>query len=173
MSNFEQIPERKKLSHHILGNARTFIIILILFTVIVVMTTDIRELTISSITDLGLDFFIVLFASYGMYVCCADGGVSAGYSTDIYKASVARFDELKTKIEGSILIEYVPHTPWFGIETPRYASLPFPYRESSHLSPKDQEFQYGLPSVSSPPTFGTTNNVPCSLLQTRSTYRAY
>ena len=103
MSNFEQIPERKKLSQYILGNARTFIITLILFTVVVVMTTDIRLQTISSITDLGLDFFILLFASYGMYVCCADGGVSEGYSADIYKASVARFTELKEKVEGSML----------------------------------------------------------------------
>lgn len=103
MSNFEQIPERKKLSQYILGNARTLIIVLILFTVTVVMTTDIKLVTISSITDLGLDFFILLFASYGMYVCCADGGVKAGYSADNYKESVARFDELKKKIEGSML----------------------------------------------------------------------
>ena len=103
MSNFEQIPERKKLSHHILGNARTFIIVLILFTVIVVTTTDVRVVTVSSITDLGLDFFILLFASYGMYVCCADGGVTAGYATDIYKASVERFNGLKSKIEESML----------------------------------------------------------------------
>lgn len=103
MNNFEQIPERKKLSQHILGNARTFIIVFILFAVIVVMTTDIRLVTVSSITDLGLDFFLLLFASYGMYVCCADGGVNAGYSTDIYKTSVARFEELKKKIEGSML----------------------------------------------------------------------
>lgn len=103
MNNFEQIPERKKLSQYILGNARTLIIVLILFTVIVVMTTDIRLVTISSITDLGLDFFLLLFASYGMYICCADGGVNAGYSAAIYKDSVARFDELKKKIEGSML----------------------------------------------------------------------
>jgi hypothetical protein len=59
--------------------------------------------TISSSTDLGLDFFLLLFASYGMYICCADGGVNAGYSADIYKNSVARFNELKNKIEDSML----------------------------------------------------------------------
>lgn len=103
MNNLEQIPERKKLSQHFLGNARTLIIVLILFTVIVVTTTNIRLVTVSSITDLGLDFFILLFASYGMYVCCADGGVKEGYATDVYKASVARFEELKAKIENSML----------------------------------------------------------------------
>lgn len=103
MSNFEQIPDRKKLSQYIISNARVLIVALILFTVIVVTTTDIRLVTISSITDLSLDFFILLFASYGMYVCCADAGVKTGYSTDAYKDSVARFDELKKKIEGSML----------------------------------------------------------------------
>lgn len=103
MSNLEQIPERKKLSQHILGNARTLIIVLIMFTVIVVMTTDIRLVTISSITDLGLDFFILLFASYGMYICCADGGVKAGYAAQIYKDTVAQFEKRKAKIEESML----------------------------------------------------------------------
>ena len=78
-------------------------IVFILFTVIVVMTTDIKLVTVSSITDLGLDFFILLFASYGMYVCCADGGIKQGYSAEVYKTSVTRFDELKNRIEGSML----------------------------------------------------------------------
>ena len=67
------------------------------------MTTDIRFVSITNIRDLGLDFFLLLFASYAMYVCCADGGVSVGYSTDIYKDSVKRFGDLKNKIEGSML----------------------------------------------------------------------
>ena len=103
MGEFERIPERRKASQFIIGNARTLIIAFILFTVVVVMTTDIRLVTISSITDLGLEFFLLLFGSYGMYITCADGGISKGYSTDIYKASVARFDELKARIEESML----------------------------------------------------------------------
>lgn len=103
MGEFEKIPERRKVSQYILGNARTLMIAFILFTVVVVMTTDIRLVTISSITDLGLEFFLLLFGSYGMYICCADGGISKGYATDIYKASVNRFDGLKTKIEESML----------------------------------------------------------------------
>ena len=103
MNNLEQIPERKKLSQHILGNARTLIIVFILFVVVVVMTTDIKLVTVSSITDLGLDFFILLFASYGMYVVCADGGSKVGYSAQIYKNAVAKFDTCKQKIEESML----------------------------------------------------------------------
>jgi hypothetical protein len=67
------------------------------------MTTDIRLVTISSLTDLGLEFFILLFCSYGMYICCMDGGIKAGCATDIYKNAVTRFDELKHRIEESSL----------------------------------------------------------------------
>jgi hypothetical protein len=38
-----------------------------------------------------------------MYICCADGGIAKGYATEIYKGSVARFDELKARIEESML----------------------------------------------------------------------
>lgn len=95
--------DKTKISRLIFGNARTLMMVFILFTVIVVMTTDIKFVTISSITDLGLEFFILLFSSYGMYVCCADGGIKSGYETEAYKASVKRFDDLKSRIEGSML----------------------------------------------------------------------
>lgn len=103
MNELEKIPERKRLSQYVLGNARTLMIVFILFVVVVVMTTDIRLVTVSSITDLGLDFFILLFASYGMYICCADSGTKNGYATDAYKESVKRFGALKDKIEVSML----------------------------------------------------------------------
>lgn len=99
MSDFEKISnERKKLSQLILGNARTLVIAFILFTVIVIMTTDIKLITISSIKDFGLEFFLILFASYAMYICCADGGTSAGLSTEEYKGAIKKFSELKEKI---------------------------------------------------------------------------
>ena len=103
MNNLEAIPERKKLSQYIIGNARTLIIVFILFTVVVVMTTDIKLVTISSVTDLGLEFFILLFASYGMYICYADDGASKGYANEAYKKAVAKFDDLKNEIVESWL----------------------------------------------------------------------
>lgn len=105
MGNFEQMPEKKKLSQFIFENARTLIIVFILFAVVVVMTTDIRLVTVSSIADLGLEFFILLFASYAMYICCADGGVAKGYSSEAYTKAVDQFDELKSKIVESHLTE--------------------------------------------------------------------
>lgn len=95
--------DRKKVSQYVLANTRPFLIAFIIFVVIVVMTTDIRLVTISSLTDLGLEFFILLFCSYGMYICCADGGIKGGYATDIYKTTVNRFEELKHQIESSLL----------------------------------------------------------------------
>ena len=77
--NLEPITERKRVSQYIFTNTRPFLIAFILFTVIVVMTTDIKLVTISSLTSLGLEFFIILFCSYGMYICCTDGGVKEGY----------------------------------------------------------------------------------------------
>jgi hypothetical protein len=103
MSNLEAMPERKKLSQYILGNARTLMIVFILFTVVVVMTTDIKLVTISSITDLGLEFFILLFASYGMYISCTDEGISKGYANEAYKKAVGNFEELKEQIVESWL----------------------------------------------------------------------
>lgn len=91
--------EKKKLSQYILGNARALMIALILFTVVVVTTTDINSITISSISGLGLEFFLILFASYAMYICCAEGGASAGMATDLYKDSVKRFSELENRLE--------------------------------------------------------------------------
>lgn len=90
--------EKKKITQYILGNARTLLIVFILFSVVVVMTTDIKFLTISSIKDIGLEFFLILFASYAMYVTCADGGTASGLATDLYKESVTRFNGLKEQI---------------------------------------------------------------------------
>jgi hypothetical protein len=103
MGEFEKLPERKKLSQYILGNARTFIITFILFTVIVVMTTDVKMMTVSSLADLGFEFFLLMFASYGMYICCADGGIAKGYTEECYTKAIDRFTELKDKIEESFL----------------------------------------------------------------------
>ena len=99
MNELEKISlERRKLSQYLMSNARTLMIAFILFSVIVIMTTDIKLASISSLKDIGLEFFLLLFASYAMYVCCADGGTSAGLSTDVYKGAVNRFTDLKNQI---------------------------------------------------------------------------
>lgn len=99
MNELEKISlERRKLSQYLISNARTLMIAFILFSVIVIMTTDIKLVSITSIKDIGLEFFLLLFASYAMYVCCADGGTSAGLATDVYKGAVNRFTDLKNQL---------------------------------------------------------------------------
>ena len=104
MNDFEIIqPERVKLSRVLVSNARVAMMVFILFTVIVVTTTDVRFMTKSDWRDLGLEFFILLFCTYGMYVCCLDGGIKKGRSLDGYNNSIKRFRELKEKVEGTML----------------------------------------------------------------------
>ena len=99
MNELERLStERRKLSQFVIGNARSLLIVFILFSVVVIMTTDIKFITLSSLKDIGLEFFLILFASYALYICCADGGTSAGLATDVYKAAVDRFTELKDKL---------------------------------------------------------------------------
>lgn len=104
MSELEKITfDRKKLSKTIANNARGFIIVFILFVVIVVMTTDIRFTTATDIAALGLDFFLILFCSYAMYIFCADSGTRAGNTSDVYKSALERFTSLKKRIIESSL----------------------------------------------------------------------
>lgn len=100
MNDLEKIQtERKKILSLIVSNARGILIALILFAVIVIMTTDIRFVTISSLRDLGLEFYLLLFTSYSMYILCADGGTNAGLVSEVYTNVVKRFEELKDKLQ--------------------------------------------------------------------------
>ena len=67
------------------------------------MTTDIRFITAADVADLGLDFFMILFCSYAMYVCCADSGTQAGGASEEYKRALERFSTLKKEIIESTL----------------------------------------------------------------------
>lgn len=99
MNELERLStDKKKLSQFVLGNARSLLIVFILFSVVVIMTTDIKFITVSSLRDIGLEFFLILFASYALYICCADGGTSAGLATDVYKDSAKRFTTLKDQL---------------------------------------------------------------------------
>ena len=99
MSELEKMPlDRKKLTKTIVSNARSFIVVFIIFVVIVVMTTDIRFVTAADVATLGLDFFLLLFCSYAMYITCADSGTRAGLASEEYKTSLERFKALKKRI---------------------------------------------------------------------------
>lgn len=103
MNELEKIPlgleaTRKKLTKSIMNNLGFVTGAFLVFAVIIIMTTDIRITSFVELSSLGLDFFLLLFCSYSMYVCCADSGTKAGLSTAIYTDTVARYDAMKNRI---------------------------------------------------------------------------
>lgn len=116
MSEFEKLPlddVKRRFTKTFLNNIGLFMGVFLIFAVIVIMTTDIHLASFEEITSLGLDFFLLLFCSYSMYVCCADTGTKAGLATNTYNSTVERFDSIKKRIvEGHMqtrLIEFCNH----------------------------------------------------------------
>ena len=87
--------KKKKAAKSFLNNAGIFVGVFLMFAVVVVVTTDIRLSTFEEIASLVLDFFILLFCSYSMYVNCADSGMRAGLISETYKSPLERFETLK------------------------------------------------------------------------------
>lgn len=103
MKELEKIPfeldaARKKITRSIMNNLGFVTAAFLVFAVIVIMTTDISIASFTDLSSLGLDFFLLLFCSYSMYVCCADSGTKAGLSTSIYAEITAKYDAIKKRI---------------------------------------------------------------------------
>jgi hypothetical protein len=78
--------------------AGIFVGVLIMFAVVVIVTTDIKLTSLSELSALGLDFFLLLFCSYSMCVNCSDSGMRAGYANKAYIDTLGIFNGLKQKI---------------------------------------------------------------------------
>ena len=104
MTNFEKIDvAKKKVGKTFMNNIGLFMSVVLIFAVIVIMTTDIHLVSLAEITSLGLDFFLLLFCSYSMYICLADTGSKSGLSTLRYIETVEKFGEMKNRIfEGNM-----------------------------------------------------------------------
>lgn len=99
MTNFEKIDvAKKKIGKTFMNNIGLFMSVILVFSVIVIMTTDIHLVSVAEIASLGLDFFLLLFCSYAMYVCLADTGSKSGLSTQKYNDAVEKFSEMKNRI---------------------------------------------------------------------------
>lgn len=106
MNELEKIVlETKRTPRSFIRNIRGIMIVFILFVVTVVTTTDIRFVSFADIAALSLNFFLLLFSSYLLYVCASDNGTQTGLASDAYKKSTERFDTLKKDI-----IEHGYHT---------------------------------------------------------------
>ena len=102
MTNFEKIDvAKKKIGKTFMNNIGLFMSAILVFAVIVIMTTDIHLVSFAEISALGLDFFLLLFCSYSMYMCCADTGSKSGLSTEKYKESIDNYIAEKKNIFNS------------------------------------------------------------------------
>ena len=91
---------KKKTFRAVLNNSGSLISIFIILVVGVVMTTEIRFDSAANVASLGLDFFVMILCSYGMYVNLAASGTKQGLLTQEYLDAQSRYDELVERING-------------------------------------------------------------------------
>jgi membrane protein YdbS with pleckstrin-like domain len=94
----EERNQKKKVTKSLLNNAGIIIGVFLIFAVIVIVTTDIRITSFEDVAALGLDFFLLLFCSYSMYINASDSGMRHGLQSQLYTDSLSRYDEKKRAI---------------------------------------------------------------------------
>lgn len=90
--------KKKSMAKSLLNSAGIFVGVFLMFAVIVIVTTDVRIVSLEKLAGLGLEFILLLFCSYSMYVTCSDSGMRHGLNTDAYKNACKKFDEKKNDI---------------------------------------------------------------------------
>jgi hypothetical protein len=108
---------KKKISKSFIGNAGIFTGVFIMFVVVMVVTTDISLNTFEDAAAVWLDFFLLMFCSYSMYVNCADSGMRYGLRTDKYISTINMFEQIKKYIINSKLQSGMPKFCRYYIET--------------------------------------------------------
>lgn len=94
--------ERKRsVTKTFLNNAGIFVGVFIVFAVITIVTTDIKLADPDKIGKLGIDFFLLLFCTYSMYINCSDSGMRLGLRNEDYLAAVDLFEERKEYIKNN------------------------------------------------------------------------
>lgn len=100
--------KRKKAAKSFLNNAGIFVGVFLMFAVVVVVTTDIRLTSFEEFASLALDFFILLFCSYSMYVNCADSGMRTGLLTESYTDPLGKYETLKKNLIDRKMQSHLP-----------------------------------------------------------------
>lgn len=90
--------KKKKVAKSLLNNAGIFVGVFLIFVVIVIVTTDIGITSFEEIAALGLDFFLLLFCSYTMYITASDSGKRHGLQSELYISALERFNTNKNSI---------------------------------------------------------------------------
>lgn len=103
ISKFEEIvvtenQVKNKLKKGFLNYAGIFVGVFLMFAVVVIVTTDIRLTSFEELAALGLDFFLLLFCSYSMYINCSDSGMRTGLASKLYTDALSTFETYKKSI---------------------------------------------------------------------------
>jgi hypothetical protein len=126
--------------------------VFIIVAVILITTTDIHLCTFEDFAGFTLDFFLLLFCAYMMYVNSADMGMREGLKTDMYRDTLTAFNEKKRYIITQKLQVRLPAFCYHFIVTELYntrngilAIIGFPYSryESEWLGRADDEVNEG------------------------------
>lgn len=111
----DEYAEKKKFARKFLDTAGITLGLFIVFTVIVMATTDIHMRDFDDFVGFVLDFFVLLFCQYMMYVNCADSGMRAGLKSDLYKQGLSSFVRQKNVIIERKLQAYLPEFCYYYI----------------------------------------------------------
>lgn len=96
---FLEVHELKnKIKKDFFNYAGIFIGIFLMFAVVVIVTTDISFASFDELKALGIDFFLLFFCSYSMYVTCSDSGMRSGLISKTYLDTSNEFEHLKNNI---------------------------------------------------------------------------
>jgi hypothetical protein len=76
----------------LVGYGGILVSVFLLFITIVAVTTDI-SISLDSLKELSTEFFLLFFCSYAAYICCSDSGTKSGKSSQIYRDTLAKFEE--------------------------------------------------------------------------------
>lgn len=107
---FAGTEKAKKKMTMTLRNKLNFIVgIFIVFVVVIFSTTDMHLTSAFDWAALGMMFFILLFASYSMYINTSSAGSKAGRETEAYKKVKERHEQLRRQITEKKLQGALPH----------------------------------------------------------------
>lgn len=93
------IETERKPAASILEKAGFIMAAVIMLVVIVVMTSDIKLVTFTEVTELSLSFFVLIFCSYSMYANMYHSGMVAGRKLDTYTKVCKRYAIVRAGIK--------------------------------------------------------------------------
>lgn len=103
MDNFEDLTleyneKGKKFTKNLVDNIGLIMGAVICMAVIVIMTTDLRLITMRELESAFSDICLLVFCSYSMYICCGDTGTKNGLASSSYSEAKKKIDSLKQYI---------------------------------------------------------------------------